>query len=189
MIGVLLAVLCLVAATTQFPGGFDWNRDFVSTLLRGPAGPARTLADIGVLLFCVSLATVFGRLAKLSIFSDSSKFIRIGGIGSQVYAAFTITPMHDVMVTISLVFLLVALIPMVRSLFIGGEKRFSVVGCVAVGLLGISAAIYYSSHLVTVLPWAQRVSFGISAGWLVALDLNLPRGNAQPRRGEETKPH
>jgi hypothetical protein len=61
-IGVLVAAALLVVATTYYPGGFDWKKDFISTLLRGPAGPARTLAEVGAFVFCISMALVFVRL-------------------------------------------------------------------------------------------------------------------------------
>ena len=104
VLGILVAVVCLWAATTLAPAGFDWNRDYVSTLLRGPSGPARILAETGVLVFCVSIALVFERLARTVRFSRRAKVIRIAGIGSMVYSALTITPMHDLMVTISVGF-------------------------------------------------------------------------------------
>ena len=176
ILGILVAVSCLVAATTRYPGGFDWNRDYISTLLRAPAGPSRTLADIGVLLFSVSLALVFVRLARAAAFARSSKAIRIGGIGSMIYSALTITPMHDLMVTISLVFLLAALVPMVRELTRANERGFFAAGCICLAILGASAAIYYSGRFVVVLPWAQRVSFGLIAVWLVALDFAFAGG-------------
>ncbi len=183
VLGILVALACLGAATSFYPGGFDWNRDFVSTLLRGPVGPARTLADVGVVLFCVSLTFVFSRLAKYPEFAKNSKVINIGGIGSMVYASLTITPMHDLMVTISLVFLVVALVALMRALYANRETCFFIAGCVCFVVLVLSAAVYYASLFVIVLPWAQRVSFGMLTAWLVALDFALPRTSDVASRG------
>jgi hypothetical protein len=175
ILGILTAVACLGAATTVYPGGFDWNRDFISTLLRGPAGPARILADAAVLLFCVSVALVFWRLARATELGRSAKTIRIAGIGSMVYAGLTITPMHDVMVSISLAFLLVAVLSLLSALYVTNELLLFASGCLCLVILVASAAMYYTGLFVSVLPWAQRISFSLLAIWLVSLDFRFPR--------------
>ncbi len=176
ILGILVSVSCLWIATTRYPAGFDWNRDYVSTLLRGPAGAARNFADAGVLIFCVSIAWVFDRLARADEFSKDAKLIRIGGIGSMVYSAFTITPMHDLMVTISIVFFLIGVVPLTRALYVGRESLFFTAGCGCLAVFVASATIYYSGIYTSVLPWAQRASYSLFAGWLVALDYRFSRG-------------
>ena len=183
VLGILVALCCLGYATTRYPGGFNWNRDFISTLLRGPAGPSRTSADVGVLLFCVSLGFVFARLAKAPPFQKQAKTIRIGGIGSMVYAAMTITPMHDLMVTISLVFLLCAVVALLLALKGTGETSAFIAGCMCLSILVASAAVYYSGVGVAFLPWAQRVSLGSLALWLVILDWVFPRAQVVTTKG------
>jgi hypothetical protein len=123
----------------------------------------------------LSLALVFERLARAAEFSKNAKLLRIGGIGSMVYSALTITPMHDLMVTISLLFFLVAVLTLLRGLHFGGERRFFVAGSVCLGLFIASGTIYYSGRYGFVLPWAQRVTYGLFALWLVALDGVFPR--------------
>jgi lysylphosphatidylglycerol synthetase-like protein (DUF2156 family) len=168
-------VSCLWIATMLYPGGYDWNRDYISTLLRGPSGPARLLADAGVLVFCVSISLVFVRLAHAVQFSKNSKVITIAGIGSQVYASLTITPMHDLMVTISSVFMLVALLALTQTLYASRERSFFVFGCACLIVLVASATIYYTGHYVSVLPWAQRVWLVLFTVWLLSLDRSFPR--------------
>ena len=175
IVGILVAVSCLWVATMLYPGGYDWNRDMISTLLRGPSGPAHIPAGAGVLFFCMSIALVFARLARAVEFSKNSKVIRIGGIGSMVYASITITPMHDLMVTISLIFFLIAVLALIQALYVSREIGFFVSGCVCLVVLVASAAIYYTGYYVSVLPWAQRVSFALFAIWLVSLDCGFPR--------------
>jgi len=175
VLGIFAAILCLGAGTTFYSGGFDWNRDFISTMLRGPSGPARTLADAGVLLFCLSIALVFNRLSQTEEFSKNSMLIRIGGIGAMVYSAFTITPLHDLMVTISAAFFLAAAVPMVCILYDRRETAFFIAGCVCLTIFCVSVTIYYSGAWGTILPWAQRISHAVFAAWLVSLDFAFPR--------------
>jgi len=185
VLGVLVAILCLWAATETYPGGYDWGRDYISTLLRGPAGPSRLLADAAVLVFSASIALVFERLARAAEFTKSSRVIRIAGIGSQVYAAFTITPMHDLMVTISFVFALVAVLALIKGLYIRREIGFFAGGCICLVVLVGSATIYYTGRFDFALPWAQKAWLALFAVWLLLLDRTFPRAASilDPRRG------
>jgi hypothetical protein len=93
----------------------------------------------------------------------------------MVYASLTTTVMHDLMVSVSLAFLLTAIIWLLRALWDRREIGLFSFGCVCLGVLVGSAAIYYSSQFVVLLPWGQRFSFGLLAIWLVAMDFGFPR--------------
>ena len=185
---VLVSAIVLCIATALYPGGFDWSKDFISTMLRGPSGPARTLADVGVLVFCVSLAFVFARLARAPEFSKNSKLIQIAGIGSMVYSAIVVTPLHDLMVTISLLFFLAAVVPLILALRANGEIQLFIAGCVCLAILIASAACYYASLYVGFLPWGQRASCGLFAVWLVSLDYRFPRVPTEGRADLQPRP-
>lgn len=178
LLGVLGSVLCLGLAAAIYPGGFDWGRDYISTLLRGPFGPSRILADAGVLVFCVSIAFAFERLARAAEFARTSKVIRIGGIGSQVYAGLTITPMHDLMVSISFLFVTVTVLAMTRTLWVKREMGFFAAGCVCLAVLVASGVVYYSGHFTSALPWGQRACIAVFAVWMLCLDHAFPRPDA-----------
>lgn len=166
--GIFLGIASFWVATLLHPGGYNWQQDYISTLLRGPATPARILAGAGLLIFCTSIALVFERLAHT--FAENATLIRIGGIGSMVYAAFTLTPMHDLMVTIALIFFLLAALAILHALYHNRALGFFVAGCLCLAVLVASAVIYYTGYYISMLPWAQRVSFALFAIWLVALD-------------------
>jgi hypothetical protein len=169
-LGILVAVACFWVATLLHPGGYDWSHDYLSTLLRAAPSPARTAAIAGMLVFCTSIALVFERLARAAESAQTSRVIRIGGIGSMVYASLTFTPMHDLMVTVSLAFFVIAVLALLRSLYVSRGIGFLVAGCVCLMVLVASAAIYYTGHYGIVLAWAQRASFALFAVWLVSLD-------------------
>ena len=173
--GIAVSVTCFWAATMLHPGGFDWNRDYLSTLLRDPSSPARILAVAGMLCFCVSIVLVFERLARAVEFSKNSKVIRIGGIGSMIYALLAMTPMHDLMVTISVTFFFVAALALMQALYAHRERGFFAAGCICSAVLAASVTIYYTGHFVSVLPWAQRAVFVLFTLWLVSLDYCFPR--------------
>lgn len=174
LVGILLTIICLGLATTQAVGGFDWNRDFISTLLRGPEGTARTLSRVAVVVFCVSLALIFWRLSKREIFAKDRVVLQVGGIGSSVYSAFTITPLHDLVVSISMIFFIVAMVALLRRLRAGGQSHFYLAGWGCFVLLLLSAISYYTGWMNSLLPWGQRISFSCLTLWLVLMDWKLP---------------
>ncbi len=169
--GILVAVACFGAAAARYPGGYDWSRDYFSTLLRAAPSPSRTMAIVGLLVFCASIGFGFERLSRAAESVRRAKVIRIGGIGSMVYASLTITPMHDLMVTVALVFFVIAMVALLRGLYASHETGMFAAGCGCLALLSASAAVYYTEQYVVALPWAQRVSFAALAAWLVSLDL------------------
>lgn len=130
---------------------------------------------MGLWIYCLSIAVVFARLGCAVGPSHNAKAIQIGGIGSMVYSAFTPTPMHDLMVTISCVFLAVALVALLYVLYARRVMGFFVAGMACFLLFAASVTIYYSGRGGVVLPWAQRTLFTLFAVWLVALDLKLQR--------------
>ena len=174
LFGVLVAAACYLAAIWLYPGGYDWNRQYISTLLRGSPSPGRIPAVAGVFIFCVSIAFVFDRLARAVGSSATSKAIRIGGIGSMVYSSLVVTPMHDLMVTISIPFFVVAILALLRVLYASREAGFLVTGTAVLALLVVSVIIYYTGQFTSVLPWTQRSLFALFAAWLLTLDIGAP---------------
>jgi len=170
---------CFLGATMVQPGGYDWNRDYISTLLRATSSPVRRLAVIGMLLFCVGIALVFARLARAPEFSKVSKAIRIGGIGSMVYAALACTPMHDLMVTIAFLFFLVAVLALLWALPILGERTLFICGCLCSAVLVVCATAYYAGDYGGLLAWTERASFAVFAAWLFLLDGRFARHRLQ----------
>ncbi len=175
VIGIGISALLLLIATALHPGGFDWNRDFISTMLRSTSGRERYLADFGVLLFCLSNATIFVRLSGRIEFSQQSRVIQIGGVGAMVYSGLTITPIHDLMVTISIGFILVAGCSLASCLFSNRMLSLFLMGCTCIVLLIASAILYYTGQFGSILPWAQRLSYLLFAAWIISIDWSRGR--------------
>jgi hypothetical protein len=131
------------------------------------------MAIAGLMMFSASIEFVFERLARAAPSARKAKVIRIGGVGSMVYASLTITPMHDLMVTIALVFFVIAVVALLQTPYASREIAMLVAGCGCLALLAASAAVYYTEQYTVVLPWAQRMSFAALAAWLVSLDLRV----------------
>lgn len=58
------------------------------------------------MIYCVGLAELFRQLAKGMAATGHGRWVLMFGIAAMVYSALTVTPMHDLMVTITLGFFL-----------------------------------------------------------------------------------
>lgn len=87
----------------------------------------------------------------------------------MVYSFLVVTRMHDLMVTIGLLFSLVALLATTHMLY--ADRRWSLCACGAIclALLLVSATMYYGHLLYAFLPVMQKTSLVASTGWLVAV--------------------
>jgi len=92
----------------------------------------------------------------------------------MVYSSLVVTPMHDLMVTISIPFFVVAVLALLRVLYASREAGFLVTGTAVLALLVVSVIIYYTGQFTSVLPWTQRSLFALFAAWLLTLDIGAP---------------
>jgi uncharacterized membrane protein len=85
------------------------------------------------------------------------------------HAFLAVTPMHDLMVTIGLLFSLAALLAATHVLY--SERRWLLFGwgsiCVALSLL--SAATYYGNLFYGFLPVVQKISLVMCVGSMLSL--------------------
>lgn len=184
LVGVLSSVILFIVAAAYYPGGtlesadtvgYDWTRHFISTLfapksLNGAANPSRDFAIPAALIICISLAVIFKGVSLKTPSKAMRSTIEIGGIGSMVYAFLAVaTPMHDVLVTVGLVFFLVAVLATLQVLYTAGQTKLVFFGMSSLALKLVSAVIYYGNVFFVVLPVVQKLAFIVSVGWLLAV--------------------
>ena len=176
LFGVLLSVFLFVLAAMRYPGGYDWVNLSISTLfqpdaLNGSENEARPFAILAILSFCVSMGAVFKRVSQRATSRLHKKTIEIAGIGSMVYAFLVVTPMHDVLVGVALVFFVVAMLFTLHMVYL--ERRFWMLfaGVVSLVIPLINAVMYYGNVLYGFLPIVQKMGVFMWAGWLLVLYL------------------
>lgn len=176
LFGVLVSVVLFAFAAARYPGGYDWFDQTVSSLfqptaLNGSHNTSRLLAALAVLVFCSSIAIVFNTIARSGPSRFHRKTIQIAGIGSMVYAALMVTPMHNVLVGVALLFFVTAMVTIFHGLYL--ERAFGRLGagiaCLALTLC--NAAMYYGDVLYGFLPIVQKVSSVLWVCWLFGLAL------------------
>ena len=174
--GVLVSLALFVLAASLYPGGYDWMHDFVSTLFApstatGAANKARYVAVLAMFVLCVSVAVMFKVISGRPRRRVHRKALEIGGIGSMVYAFLVVTPMHDLLIGIALLFFLPAMFAALHWMCVEGRLALFWAGLISLGLLVASATMYYGNLLWHLLPLAQKVSFVACVGWLLTIQL------------------
>jgi hypothetical protein len=182
-IGAAIALCFFILAASYYPGGtmeaadsigYSWVHNFLSALLQpkalnGAANPARYFANLAMLVLCVSLGIAFWRISGTLGGRGHRKTIQIAGVGAVVYSLLIVTPMHDLMVTIGLLFALVAQLATVHALYLEGHRGLFAWGALSIALALLSATMYYGHLLYAFLPVVQKVGIASSVGWLLAV--------------------
>ena len=184
IVGVLVALVLFALATTRYPGGYDWANNTISALFQphapnGAQNPARTIAVLAVFMFCVSMAFVFQWISSSAKSRFHKKTIEISGIGSMVYAFLLVTPMHNVLVGVGLIFFLTAILTTLHMVYLGGSSGMFYAGVVCLALPLTNAAIYYGHVFYGFLPVGQKLAMAMWVGWLFAVLLAGSQGGTQ----------
>jgi hypothetical protein len=193
LIGMTISLCLFVAAAARYPGGttfsahslgYDWSRNFISSLFRptainGDPNPARFFAIPGLAFYCLSLAFIYWNLASHVSSGGHRKMIQIAGVGSAVYAMFIATPMHDLMVTISLLFSFTVTGALLHVLYIQKKAGLLVGGLFALLLCLAAVVMYYGNMFWELLPIVQKSTYLASVAWLLALYYQFGRAKRE----------
>ena len=182
-IGTAVGLCLLVVAMLYYPGGttesantvgYSWTHNFLSSLFRpralnGSENRGRYVAVAAMLMLTASIGVMFKRISTTVTSRAHRKTIEIAGIGAVVYSFLIVTPMHDLMVTISLAFSFVALLVTTHVLYIGRRWRLFAWGALSIALLATAATMYYGNLRFDALPVMQKLSFASCIGWVLAV--------------------
>jgi hypothetical protein len=187
LLGVLVSVALFALAASYYPGGYDWANHFISTLFApstatGVANDAWPFAVAAMLVLCVSVAALFVMLSRRARSRVHRKTLEIGGIGSMVYAFLVVTPMHDLLVGIALLFFIPALSAAIYLLYL--ERRLALLwsGMMCLGLLLATATMYYGNMLWHLLPLAQKATFVACTSWLLTVEFVTEQRGGNDKR-------
>lgn len=192
---MLLGLALVLLSTRFYPGGttehstavgFDWSRNYLTHLFRpvalnGEPNAARPYAIAGMWLFCAGMAELFRQLAKTMAPDRQAKWLHICGIAAMVYAALTVTRMHDLMVTLALIFFVAAEMLLLHWLWQRRRFRPWVAGAASLALLIAASLIYYTQMAIAVLPAMQKLVFLSSVCWLFWVHSPGPDAGLPPR--------
>jgi hypothetical protein len=176
LVGVLAALALFALAAWRYPGGYDWSRHFISTFFApttatGSPNHSRNIAVLAMFVFCVSVAVAFKVLSARARGKALGSTLEIGGIGSMVYGFLVVTPMHDLLIGIALLFFIPAMLAALRLAKLESRQAFFWWGLLCLVLLLTSATMYYGHVFWSMLPLVQKVSILACVSWVLAFQL------------------
>ncbi len=178
------------AAAARYPGGTTWSPDtvghrwtenFVCSLLQAKAlngedNAARPLAYAALLLLCVGMGVLFFFVSRSTTSRVHRSVIEIGGIGLAVYSSLVATPLHNLVVNISLVLGAVAFVAVLHLMWRERRRGLFVWGVAFLGVKAANAVVYYGDVCFDLLPVLQKVGIVVGVAWLLAVHYRRASG-------------
>lgn len=179
-----LAMLFLLIASLLYPGGsqaslhsvgYDMANNYLCNLfgargMNGADNPGRVWAFIGMFFLCLGYGAFFYRASAKIQHRSSAMIIRYAGITSMFFAFFVITPYHDLMVIITVVFGMLATFYLSVYVFMMRSWFFSILTAVSLGTLYFDVFLYYSSLWLEILPVLQKINYLLTFIWILGIE-------------------
>ncbi|HWJ26591.1 MAG TPA: hypothetical protein VNS32_08605 [Flavisolibacter sp.] len=196
LLAIMVSVLLLIIATLYYPGGsqldknsigYDWKNNYISNLfnktaISGSDNPSRYWAVFGMLFLSISFAFFFADFSKKIANKGAARVIKLFGIAAMIFAFLTVTPYHDIMVTISGTLVLVSMFYVTVFLFKSKLHFLKVLSVVCLLVFYCCDYIYYTGTYLTILPIMQKVCFLTIVIWMLLLQYFTTINDFQPKR-------
>jgi len=183
LIGIVISILLLLIATRVYPGGslfdknspgFDWSKNFISNLfaekaINGLDNPSRIWADAGMIFLSVSFALFFFNFSKKIPIKSAANVVKYIGAGNMVFTFLIVTPLHDIMVTVSGTLFLVNLFYITVFILKSRLLLFKFL-CIICLLLYYLTFYLYGSWNLDWLPVMQKITFLSSVFLILGLE-------------------
>ena len=183
LLGIIISVLLLLIATMVYPGGslsdknsigFSWSKNFISNLfaakaVNGADNPSRIWADGGMIFLAVSFAIFFIQFSKKIPVKSAAKVIQYVGAGGMLFTFLIVTPLHDIMVTISSTMFLVSIFYISVFILKSRLHLFKIL-CIICLLIFYYTLYLYGSGNYTFLPIMQKITFASTIILVVVLE-------------------
>ena len=183
LIGIIISISLILVATMVYPGGsmfdknstgFSWKKNFISNLfsakaINGADNASRIWADAGMIFLSASFALFFVNFSKKIPVKSASRIIKYMGAAGMLFTFLIVTPLHDIMVTISVILFLVSIFYITVFILMSRLHLFKFV-CV-IGLLIIYYTLYlYGSGNFVYLPITQKITFASKVILILCLE-------------------
>lgn len=115
LICVVVSVILLGIAVSVYPGGslhdknstgFDWSKNFISNLfttkaINGIENTSRIWAIFGMAFHSVGYGIFFINMSKKISARHAATVLKLVGVANILFSFLIVTPLHDIMITIS----------------------------------------------------------------------------------------
>jgi hypothetical protein len=196
LIGIIIALLLLVVAALHYPGGsqldkysvgYDWKNNYLSNLfsikaVNGAVNASRPWAIAGMLFLCGAFGLFFFEFARKIPSKLSAQIIRYFGTGAMLFAFLTVTPYHDIMVTIASTLPLVSMFYIVIFIFKSKLQLFKVLSVVCMVALYSCNYVYFTRTHLEILPVLQKAAMLLTITWMLCLQYFTVSTDFEPRK-------
>jgi hypothetical protein len=184
LIGILLSAALFWVAAIKYPGGsqrdknstgYDWKSNYVCNLFDGKAvngaeSSSRPWADCGMIVLGASFALFFYRSSTKMPSRAIARLVKYVGVGSMLLAVFVVTPLHDVVVTVSGTGAVLCIF-YISILLLRSKLLFMKVLSIANLLVFYSCScIYYTRYHLDLLPIVQKVWLLFIIVWTLCVE-------------------
>jgi hypothetical protein len=171
LIGVTISLTFLTIAISIYPGGtyqdknsigFDWTKNYISNLfetkaLNGSQNSSRTWAYFGMFFYSISCAIFFVNMSKKIPEKNAVNIIKYTGMLTMPFTLLIITPLHDLMLTISS-FLFWTCIVCITVFILKTRLHFFKFFCIICLIIFYYAVYIHASANWDLLPIIQKVN-------------------------------
>jgi hypothetical protein len=182
-VGIALSLALLTVAITTYPGGnqinansigFDWKQNYLcnlfgETAVNGAVNTARVWAISGWFILCASFAFFFIRFSKNIAVKSAARIIRYCGILGTISAFLVVTPLHDVAITTTLIFLMISALYITIFVFKSKMTSLKTLSILNFLIAYATAAVFYTSFHLEILPSMQKATLVVFLTWILSL--------------------
>lgn len=189
-IGIVLYCILYIYSSTLYPGGskfdfslegFSWAHNYWCDILdvyarNGEYNPARPFGILANIVLCGSVAYLFFDYGKRFMHNAFwKKIVQYCGVFSMILSCLIFTPLHNSIIISASLFGVLALTGLLLDIFFQGHFILKIGGALAIILVILNNALYYSEMGLKTLPIIQKVSFGFVFLWFVLLNYSMIR--------------
>ncbi|HEY4328068.1 MAG TPA: hypothetical protein VGN20_29050 [Mucilaginibacter sp.] len=184
LIGIVIAILLLVVAAFNYPGGsqkdpnsvgYDWKNNYLSNLfsakaVNGQDNLSRPWASVGMLFLCASFGVFFINSSNKIASTSAARIIKYCGAGSMIFGFLAVTPLHDLMIPI--VSTLSVISCFYITVFVLKSKLYFLkfLSIICLSIFYCCMYLYFTSSYLEFLPIVQKASFLVDIIWVLSLE-------------------
>jgi len=186
-LGIALSLVLLTVAVNSYPGGnqfsansigFDWKQNYLcnlfgETAMNGAPNSARVWAIGGWFILCATFASFFIGFSKNIAAKGAARIICYCGILGTTAAFLVVTPLHNVAITLTLVFLMISALYITIFIFKSKMTWLKILSILLFLIAYATAALYYTSFHLEILPSMQKATLVVFLTWVLSLQYFL----------------
>lgn len=184
LLGVIISLSLLLLATLNYPGGsqfdktsmgFDWKNNYISNLfsekaVNGSDNPCRFWAIGGMLFLTASFAIFFIEFSNKITAKGAARIIKYFGAGGMLSAFLIVTPLHNIMITISSTMFLISIFYITIFVFKSKLHLFKFLCIVCLFVFYFTLYLYGSGNYLKFLPVMQKITLAITIILILGLE-------------------